>query len=137
MCTQGGRESYCPHTFKEGIEILQRLKIVLENFCLGLLLGLLLLLSVRASCVFLIFTLLLVNCCFLDSVNIREVGFIFWGYSMQKSTACVLTTETSACISAPFMLKRTKENCFLSPMSNIVSCQPQQKFGVLLQWFDL
>ena len=84
MCTQGGRESHFAHTFKEEFVILQRLQIVLEDICLGLVLGLLLL-RVTAASVLLTFPLFLVNCCFLDSVNIREVGFIFLGYSMQKS----------------------------------------------------
>lgn len=84
MCTQGGRESHFARTFKEEFEILQRLQIALENICLSLVLGLLLL-SVTAASVLLIFPLFLVNCCFLDSVNIWEVGFIFLGYSMQKS----------------------------------------------------
>lgn len=79
MCTQGGRESHFAHTFKEEFE----LQKVLENICLSLLLGLLLIIT--AASVLLTFPLFLVNCCFLYSVSTREVNFIFLGCSTQKS----------------------------------------------------
>lgn len=83
MCTQGGRESQFAYTFEKEFEILQRLQALLENVCLGLVLGLVVL-SVTAACVLLTFCPFLLNCCFLDFVNTREVRFVFLGYGMQK-----------------------------------------------------